>query len=229
MFLRILKNLLPILLLAACANVPGPPLEYRAGAVVETLSSEVSLSIATSDRGMSGNGYLVYRRPDQLHLVVVSPFGNIMLEAFAHGDRMALLYPSSSIAYVGRFDELPDKGGLHGWSLMRWVMDADPYELKTLTGSLERSSKTGFPEKVTFENGLVTSKESPAGDRVQYRNYIVINGVPVAGEIELRNIRDDQVRLTLSEPEVNTPLADAVFTPRFDGFTILPLSAIQGL
>ena len=129
---RLLKHLLPLLLLTACATFATPPLDYRPGAVVETLSSAVSLSVHATDSSMGGSGYLVFRRPDQLHLVVLSPFGTTMMEAFALGDRITLIYPSRSTAYVGRFDELPDKGGLQGWRLMRWVMDADPREDNTV-------------------------------------------------------------------------------------------------
>jgi len=228
-FFKSIKYLLPLLILTACATVPTPPLDYRPGAVVETLSSAVSLSIHTSDSGMSGSGYLVYRRPDQLHLVVLSPFGTTMMEAFALGDRITMIYPSKSTAYVGSFNELPDKGGLQGWHMMRWVMDADPREGQPLSGTVERVGKQGFSEKVTFENGLITSKESPTGDLVYYSRYSSINGVPVAMEIDLRNVRDERVRITLDEPEINTPLDDAVFVPRLDGLTIIPLSAVKGL
>lgn len=226
---RLVKLLLPLLLLSACATLASKPIDYRPGAVVNTLSSAVSLSIHTSDSGMSGSGYLVYRRPDQLHLVMLSPFGTTMMEAFAMGDRITLIYPSKSTAYVGGFDELPDKGGLQGWRLMHWVMDADPREGQPLSGTIERSGKLGFSEKVTFENGLVTSKESPTGDHVYYSRYSAINGIPVAMELDLRNQRDDRIRITLDEPEINTTLDDTVFVPRLDGLTIVPLSAIKGL
>jgi len=226
---RLFKKLLPLLLFTACATVPTPPLDYRPGAVVETLSSAVSLSIRAADSSMSGTGYLLFRRPDQIHLVVLSPFGTTMMEAFALGDRITLVYPSKSTAYVGNFDELPEKGGLQGWRLMRWVMDADASGENPLSGTVERMSKLGFSEKVTFENGLIAAKESSAGDQVQYRSYSVVNGVPVAAELELRNYRGDRIRILLDEPEVNTPLEDAVFTPNLDGLTIVPLAAIKGL
>ncbi len=226
---RLVKLLLPLLLLSACATVATKPIDYRPGAVVSTLSSAVSLSIHASDSGMSGSGYLVYRRPDQLHLVVLSPFGTTMMEAFAVGDRITLIYPSKSTAYVGHFNELPDNGGLQGWRLMRWVMDAEPSEGQPLSGTVERIGKLGFSEKVTFENGLVTSKESPGGDHVYYSKYATINGVPVAMKLDLRNGHDDRIRITLDEPEINTPLEDTVFIPRLDGLTVMPLSAIKGL
>jgi hypothetical protein len=83
-------------------------------------------------------------------------------------------------------------------------------------------------EKVTYENGLVTSKESSTGDRVYYSKYSVVNGVPVAAELDLRNSKDDRILITLDEPEINTHLDDAVLAPHLDGLTLLPLSAIQG-
>ncbi len=228
-FYRLLKYLLPLLLITACATIKAPPIDYHPGAVVETLSSAVSLSVNAADGNMSGSGYLVFRRPDRLHLVVLSPFGTTMMEAFALGDRITLVYPSRSTAYAGRFDELPDKGGLQGWSLMRWVMDADSREEKPLNGTVERMSKLRFSEKVTFENGLVISKESSAGDHVHYGKYLAVNGVPVAAELDLLSGQGDRIRITLDEPEVNSPLDDAVFVPHLDGLTIVPLSDIKGL
>jgi len=76
---------------------------------------------------------------------------------------------------------------------------------------------------------VVITKESSAGDQVQYRNYSVVNGVPLAAELDLRNGNGDRIRILLDEPEVNTALDDAVFTPNLDGLTIVPLSAIQGM
>jgi hypothetical protein len=216
-------------LTSGCATAPPANLEYRTSAVVETLASSVSLSIHASDSSMAGNGFMVFRRPDRMHLVVLSPFGTTVLEAFVLGDRITLVYPSQMTAYSGRFDELPDKGGLQGWRLMRWVMDADPANNRQLNETLERVGKLGFMEKVTFRNGLVTSKLSPLGDQVYYGKYSVVNGVPLAAEVEMRNAREDRIRLTLDEPEVNSPVEDAAFTPRLDGMTIYPLSALQHL
>src|SRR6185369_16431972 len=192
-------------LLSACATIAPPALDYPSGAVVETLSSSVSLSIHATDRGMGGHGYLVFRRPDQLHLVVLSPFGTTMMEAFALGEQVTLVYPSQMTAYSGRFDELPEKGGLQGWRMMRWVMAADSGD-KLLNGTVERLGKLGFMEKVTYENGLVTSKISPDGEQVYYEKYVIVSGVPVATVVDMRNGRDDRIRLALDEPEVNTPL-----------------------
>ncbi len=228
-FFRSLILLVPFLLLTACATLPRPGIDYQPGAAVETFSSAVSVSVQTSDRGMSGSGFMVYRRPDRLHLVILSPFGTTLMEAFALGDRITLVYPSRSTAYSGPVSELPVNGGLQGWSMMRWVMDVDLPGSGMLNGTVERKDSRGNPEKVTFENGLVTAKVSAAGDQVYYSGYTVVNGVPLASVIDMRTARNEQIRLVLSEPEVNTPLDDAALLPGLAGLTVLPLSAIQGM
>lgn len=217
-----------LLLLFGC-SMARPVLDYSPGATVDTLSAAVSMSVTTTDHGMSGNGFLVYRRPDQLHLVLLSPFGTTMIEIFSHGEQITLLYPGSSTAYVGRIADLPEKGGLQGWRLMRWVMDADPSNSIGLNGTFERAGSQGVMEKVTFENGLVTAKSTVNGEQVYYSRYTVAGGVPFATELELRNSQDDRIRLVLDEPEVNTPLEDAVFQPRLEGMKILPFSELRGL
>jgi hypothetical protein len=225
----ILKVLLlaVVLVTTGCATTPLVLLDFKPGATVESLSSSVSLSIHSSEHSMSGHGFMVFRKPDQLHLVVLSPFGTTLMEAFSLGDRITLVYPSQTVAYVGGFDELPEQGGLQGWRMMRWVMEVDAPVDRQLNGTVERLGKLGFVEKVTFENGLVTSKVSPEGDQVYYEKYKVFNGVPVATVVEMRNARDDRIRLTLDEPEVNTPLDDIVFLPRLEGMRVLPLSEVK--
>lgn len=226
--IRFLAIISPILLLAACGTV-RPTLDYNPEARLDTLSAAVSLSISTGDRGMSGSGFMVYRRPDQMHLVMLSPFGTTMIEMFSHGEQITLLYPGSSTAYVGRIDDLPEKGGAQGWRLMRWVMDAAPASSKRLNATLERTGNQGITEKVTFENGLVTAKSTKNGDQVYYSRYTLVDGVPFAAELDLRNAQDDRIRIVLDEPEINTPLEEAAFQPHLEGIKILPLSELRGL
>jgi len=215
-------------LLASCATTT-PRLSYSAGVSVETLSSAVSMSVHSADRSMSGSGYLVYRRPDKLHLIMLTPFGTTLMEVIAQGERITILYPSSATAYVGRIDELPDKGGLQGWRLMRWVMDVDPPDPGRPDGTVERQGPQGVREQVTYAGGLVTAKSTQNGDQVYYSRYSLVSGVPLANELELRNAREDRIRIVLDEPEVNASLEATAFVPRLDGMTVLPLSALQGM
>lgn len=225
---RFLAIIAPLLLLTAC-SAARPALEYTPGATLDTLSAAVSMSVVTADNGMSGSGFMVYRRPSQLHLVLLSPFGTTLLEIFSQGEQITLLYPGSSTAYVGTISDLPEKGGLQGWKLMRWVMDAAPAASGAMNGTLERPAVQGGLEKVTFENGLVTSKSTADGEQVYYSRYSVAGGVPFAAELELRNAREERIRIVLDEPEINTPLDEAVFQPRLEGITILPLSLLRGI
>lgn len=214
---------------SGCAATSETVRDYDPGAVVETLSSSVSLSVQTSERGMSGQGYMVYRKPDQVHLVVLSPFGTTVMEIFALGKQITLVFPSKNTAYTGSIEELPETGGLQGWRMMRWVMDVGPSGELHGNGTVERMGKLGFIEKVTYANGLIISKSAPNGDQVFYEKYDVVDGVPVAVKVEMRNSSNDRVRLTLTDPEVNTVLEDAVFMPQIADYTILPLSALKGL
>lgn len=222
------KIITPLLLLAACSTV-HPKLDYKTGATVDTLSAAVSLSLTTVDSGMSGNGFLVYRRPDQLHLVLLSPFGTTLIEIFSRGEQITLLYPGSSTAYVGLIADLPEKAGLQGWRLMRWVMDAEPSVTAGHNGTVERIGTDEIVEKVTFENGLVTEKSTEKGEKVYYSRYTVAGGVPFASELDLRNKQDDRIRIVLDETEVNTALDESAFQPRLEGMKILPLSELRGL
>lgn len=231
MFKQMLKHFLkiiaPLLLLTACSTA-RPILDYNPEATLETLSAAVSMSVVTADNGMSGSGFMIYRRPDQLHLVLLSPFGTTLMEIFSQGEQVTLLYPGNATAYVGTIADLPEKGGLQGWRLMRWVMDAAPAASSAMNGTLERSGAQGLPEKVTYENGLVVSKSTADGQQVYYSRYSVAGGIPFAAELELRNSREDRIRIVLDEPEVNSPLEEAVFQPRLEGFSILPLSRLRG-
>ncbi len=224
--IRVLKLIAPLLLIVSC-SMTHPVLNYTPGKTVDTLSAAVSMTMVTNDYGMSGNGFLVYRRPDQLHLVLLSPFGTTMIEIFTHGEQITLLYPGSSTAYAGRIADLPEKGGLQGWRLMRWVMDASPASSLDINGTYERTGLHGVIEKVTFENGLVKSKSTKNGDEVYYSGYSVVDGVPFASELELINSPGDRIRIVLDEPEINKSLDASVFKPQLDGFKVLPLTKMQ--
>ena len=228
-FIKTITALFLFAILTSCALTPKPPLAYTTGAIVNSLSANISMSLQTSERSISGNGFMIYRRPDKVHMILLSPFGTTLFEVFALGDRITLVYPSQGVAYSGKFNELPQKGGLQGWKLMRWVMDADPLAASKANSTFERLNNQGGMEKIIGNNGLIISKSNSAGEQVYYEDYSVINGVPLAAVIDIRNKQDDRIRLKFQDPEVNTPLDDAALTPRLDGLTLLPLSAIEGI
>lgn len=215
-----------LFLLTACATVQKPPLVYSPGSAVDTLSASVSLSVKSGAENVSGNGVMIFRRPDQFHFVMLSPFGSTVLEAFALGDQLTLVYPSQAVAFRGRFDELPDGSGMEGWHLLRWVMDTEPSATTGLNGTIERTSSVDGRETVTYESGLVTAKATSVGERVAYRAYELVNGVPFASEMEMHTTKNDRIRIVFEDPEVNTALDKTAFTPRLDGLKLLPLSAM---
>jgi hypothetical protein len=226
MYVSKVVTCLLFLCITACAAVQKPAIVPVPGSVLDTLSSSVSLSLRTPNGTVSGHGLMTYRRPDQFHFVMLSPFGSTVLEAFALGERLTLVYPSQAVAYSGRFDELPDGSGMEGWRLLRWVMDAAPSTTAVQNGTIQRTSSVVGSESVTFTSGLVTHKATPSGDRVNYGDYELVNGVPFAAEMEMLTTRKDTIRLGFQEPEVNVALDVADFTPRLDGVKLLPLSAL---
>jgi hypothetical protein len=216
------------LLVSACALAPKPPLEYLPGAVLETLSADVSLSVTSEDHGMGANGLLLYRRPDQMRMVILSPFGTTLMDVFVSGDRITIINRSQGEAYSGLVDDLP--AGVEGdtWRLVRWVLEIDPPDGAVRDGGLLRRNRQGVWERVEFKNGLVVEKSLPGGDELRYNDYVVVNGVPLASEIIMVNRAGVRFRVKINEPEVNTELDPDAFTPRLDGLKLLPLSALKG-
>ena len=211
-----------LLMLAACVSASRPPLVYTPGTAIESLSSTVSLSVHSRTGNMSGSGLFLYRSPDRFHFALLSPFGSTLLEAYALGERLTLVYPSQSVAFTGAFSELPNGSGMEGWRLLRWVMDAVPGQ-PGRSGTVQRESSVVGTENVVYEAGLVTSKTTPAGDRVDYRKHELLNGIPFAMEVELRTANNDRIRLKFDEPEANATLEEISFAPRLSGMRVLPL------
>ena len=216
-----------LLLPCGCAGTLKPSLVYQPGAIVETLSATASLSISKGEQGMAGNGYLLYQRPDRMRMVILSPFGTTMMEAIVTGSRITIISNSKGEAFSGTLEELPLTGQGETWRNARWVMDTDPPGSFVGDGSLERVNSMGAREQVAFENGLVVSKSLANGDMVRYRDYQLVNGVPLATEIIMDSRDGGRFRIKVTEPEVNAELAADAFTAHLDGLTVYPLSALQ--
>lgn len=227
-FCKLIILIFIALLATACAAVK--PLEFAEGAHTESFSSAVSFSMHTAEQSLAGSGFLVYRQPDQMHLVVLAPFGSTLLEIFVKGNNLAFVYPSQAVAFLGTFDELPTKGGLQGISLLRWILDFDH---RTPAGkgdaSLKDLNRLGFQETLNFKQGLLVSRESAHGEKVYFDKYTVVNGVPFAHEIDLRDANDSRVDIRFDEPEVNSVVEDSAIIPKLDGMTLYPLSILQKL
>ncbi|MGA7826275.1 MAG: outer membrane lipoprotein LolB [Geobacteraceae bacterium] len=224
--------LIPVLLLslAACATAPQPLPSARPGKQVETLQSEVSLSVRSGDKSMGGHGYLVFKQPDRFHLAVFSPFGFTLMDLFVANDRITCLIPTKQTAYQGLISDIPDGNALKGWGMMRWVVETPPASGSNKAVTRDYVDAEGRREILCYDDrGLLTSKSNQDGDRVVYRDYHDRNGVAFPSSIEISNAKGDSVRIVFDEPEINQPLEDAVLNPSLDGVEVLPLTAFRGM
>lgn len=224
--------LIPALLLAlsACAAAPKPLPSVSPGRQVETLQSEVSLSVRSGDKSIGGRGYLVFKQPDRFHLAVFSPFGFTLMDLFVADNQLTCLIPAKQIAYQGLITDIPDGNALKGWGMMRWVVETPPASDDNKTVTRNQITPDGRKEVLCFDDrGLLASKSNEDGDRVVYRDYRDRNGVAFPSAIEISNAKGDSVRIVFDEPELNQPVEDIVLTPALEGVNVLPLTAFRGL
>lgn len=218
-------------IISACAASISPPVLPTASNVqLDTLSSAVSLSVRSPEQTMSASGILLYKYPDKVHVIILSPFGTTLFEAYAVGDSVAFVYPTERVAFVGTINELPDKGGLNGWGSIYWVL-SDAFvphgKQMPLNGISEVIRSDGIRDRISVENGYVTSKEATDGKSVYYGRYSAVNGIQLAHELDIRNKNDEQLRIILEEPEINVPIEATSFVPRITDLKIYPLRALN--
>lgn len=217
-----------IIITAGCAAGPKPREPFIPGATVDTLAAEVSLSVKSPEGSSGGTGYLLYRRPDRFHLVMLTPFGSTALEFFAQDNRVTVILPSKGVAFAGDIKDLPAKGGLQGWQQMRWVIEGDPFFIPGSGGTVERTDDKGRRTIAVYSGeGLLERKTSEEGEAV-YRDYLSAGGVPFPSTIEFTGNQGVQVKISFDEPEVNGPVDDTTLTPNLEGLTLLPLASMSG-
>ena len=215
--------------MASCAIVRKPSLVSAPddAVVVDTLTASVSVSLRSKAGNMSGNGLIRYRRPDCFRLVILSPFGSTVMEAYAKGEWLALLYPTQKLAFFGSFDDVPDDSAMRAWRLLRWAMDLPPPSSSASNDVVKRTSLvTGGLETVIYRSGLAISKTSSEGDQVAYTNYSLVNGAILAAELLLETANHDRIRIVFDDPEINAPLDDSAFIPEFKNIRVLPLAEL---
>ena len=227
---RVMLGLIASLLVAGCSTVP--PVKDQSpvtpGAVVDTLSSTVTLSLRTEQRNLAGRGVMVYRRPDQLRLILLSPFGTTLMDTRVSGEQLTVLYPASNVAYRGLISELPAATGQRGLTMLRWVLDSDTPSGAPANGEFERPAARGGIEWLSLQDGQVMEKRLSSGEQVRYRNHTVLSGVRLPLELLMISSEGDRIRLTLEDPEVNTQLDHQMFEVPLQGVPLLPLSALKG-
>jgi YD repeat-containing protein len=219
-----------LLLLSACATAPKPVPSARPGKQVETLQSEVSLSVRSGDKSIGGRGYLIFKQPDRFHLAVFSPFGFTLMDLFVDNDRITCLIPAKQTAYQGLISDIPTGNALKGWGMMRWVVETPPTSDDKKAATLDYKNPDGRIEILCYDDrGLLSSKTNEEGDKVVYHDYHDRNGVAFPSSIEISNSNGDSVRILFDEPELNQPVEEGVLIPSLEGVDVLPLSAFRGL
>jgi YD repeat-containing protein len=220
-----------IIALAVLSGCAAPRMEPLTGLVpgreAETIQTPISLAVKSGDRSIGGRGFLIFKRPDRFHIVVLAPFGLTLADIYSDGERLSLVIPSRQTAYSGLISELPDRNGLKAWAMMRWVVERTPVAGPALVR--DNVNGSGVRERLYYdERGLLIRKETEEGDRVVYRDYRNVNGVAVPESVELGNQQGDSVRIAFEEPEVNQPVEEAVLRPNLEGITVLPFSEFKG-
>ncbi len=231
-FLKLLQTCFYLLIAAhlfsGCTTVrPLSELKYTDGSVTETLSGNVSLSFTGSDRSISGSGVLMFRKPDQIRLVILSPLGSVHQEVYVHGEQITVIDSGNGIAFEGSYRHLPENGDLSGWRHIHWLFDIDPSDSSRGATVIERVNKFGHQEKAFFENGLLISKTVASGGNVRYGKYVSIDGIPLPLEITYETEAREKFIILLDDPEINQPFAEDTFTPNLSKFRVLPLSNLK--
>ena len=217
-----------ISVLSGCMSVrPMAELQYTDGAVVESLSSNVSLSSVISGHGITGSGVLMFRKPDQIRAVILSPFGSVIQEVYVQGEDVSIIDAGNGTAFHGSYMDLPEKSNLSGWRSIHWLIDIDPPAYSRLTTVIERTNRYGHLEKAAFENGLLISKTTADGDSVWYNRYTAVKGVAFPLEIIYKTVANEKFTIQFEEPEINIPLADDVFSVNLNKFCVYPLSVLR--
>lgn len=215
-------------LLFGCTNIrPMAELTYTDGVVAESLSSNVSLSYVSSDQSISGSGVLMFRKPDQIRAVILSPFGSVLQEVYVNGDQISIVDAGNGTAFTGSYMDLPVKSNLSGWRNIHWLVDIDPYESSRRTTAFERTNRFGHKEKAAFENGLLVSKTTAEGDSVWYNRYTTVKGVAFPLEIIYKTVANIKFTLQFEEPEINVPFADGAFIANLSKYRVYPLSVLK--
>lgn len=188
-------------------------------ATLNSLSSDISINFKNKNKSGTANGMMLYKRPDLYRFVLLSPFGNTLMEAALAGRQLTLVYPAQKVAFKGDIASLPAGIGYEAWKLLPMMFEQQQH------GSLSALEQPDDGVTTTYyDNGLVHEKRDHTGDTITYNDYTVISGLALAATYDFSSLtKDSQVRLQLRNPEVNPLLEPAMFSPNLHGMPVLPL------
>ena len=232
MFFKLGYRLLLIISLtvfsSGCLAVRPPAnFDITNGFVIESLSSNASLSYTFTDKSISSSGILMFRKPDQLRVVILSPFGSVLQEVYVSGEVVTIIDPGNGIAFSGNCSDLPDKGDFSAWRYIHWVIDFNQPDYTLRDGVIARVNKFGQPEKAVYEDGLLTSKTTAEGGQVKYGKYTIVQGASLPLEIKYETVAKEKFSILLEDPEVNTPFEESTFKPNLGKFSVYPLYVLK--
>jgi len=214
--------------LYGCLTLSQPTeMEYSRAVSIASLSSNASLAFKGKLRNISGNGFILFKRPDQMRMVVLSPFGSVLQEVFVSGDLVTIVDAGNGVAFSGARGDLPGVGDFIAWRYIDWIIDIDPPDTARSTAVIDRVNMFGQQEKASFENGLLISKSTAEGGLVRYGNYKAVQGVAVPFEIKYEATANELFTIHLEEPEVNVRIPENTFTPDLWKYRLYPLSNLK--
>ena len=158
---------------------------------------------------------------------ILSPFGQILLDMIASGDKVLILMADRKKGWQGEMRDLPDSLGVKVWPLMKWVVEPP----QPAGAALERvfTRPDGTSEHVRYDSaGYVQRKVNSSGDEVSYNDYKLSGDIDVPTRIDIQTADGSQLQLRFDEPEVNRPIDREIFAPKLDGYEILPLAEFKG-
>jgi len=230
--MRVFVILFLVTFLSACSTRHPIPVDSLVlpGAVVETLNSSVLVSLRTEGKNITARGMILYKRPDMLRFVMLSPFGTSMLDALVEGDTMTVLYPADAVAFTGAMKEHSAGKGLKGWGMLMWVLDTALPAGVSADGITDRIFPFGAgSEKLFTKNGLVVEKSLPGGETVKYSRHKVLAGIRLPLEMLFDSTDGYRIRIQLEEPEVNQELSNHIFKLKLNNVTRRPLSELKAM
>lgn len=224
---RVLWLLILLLALAGCSTTPVVQNRAAPGVDIETLQGSVNISLTTPAGQLSGNGILVYRRPDSFRLSVLAPFGQIVFDIIVTGDKVVCLQSSKKNAWVGTLADLSPALGTRVWPLLQWAVESP----RPAGPSLERifTREDGTREKVFYDPaGFAQRKVNGFGDEVFYSDYRPAGNASLPNRMEINAAEGSRLVLTFDEPDLNLPVEEGVLNPDLGSYQILPLAAFKG-
>lgn len=197
------------------------------GTRFDTLAADLTLAYRASEKHLAGRGMLVYKRPDKMHLVILSPLGTKIMEALVEGDHLTLVYPVDRVAFKGTIKQLPQAAGQQAWGLLQWIMDTELPMGTAADAVLTRRTERGEEETLMVKHGLLIEKRNGSGDRVRYGEFKQIQGQQLATELQVETRDGDRLKLGFIDPELNLELGSNSFEAGVDGMRLMPLSELR--